>query len=88
MQRIDFLGSLPLPSTTRAISAAMGCACGEALARSRQAFEEHQHRTCRLVDALSESKKMWPCAPSDTAIAEMFEKLDRGTRSDLLKTIM
>ena len=44
--------------------------------------------TCRLVDALSESKKMWLCAPSDSAIAEMLEKFERGTRSDLLKTIM
>jgi hypothetical protein len=69
---------------------AMGCACGAACwcARGERLKTINTNLTCRLVDALSESKKMWLCAPSDSAIAEMLEKFERGTRSDLLKTIM
>ncbi len=44
--------------------------------------------TCRRVEALSESRNTWLCAPSATATADILEKDERGARSDLLKTMM
>jgi hypothetical protein len=49
---------------------------------------QKKESTCLLDDALSESKNKWLCAPSAVAMAAILGKDARGTKSDLLKTIM
>ena len=86
MQSMDFFGSFPRSETTRAISETIGCVC---FRRSgHDARIQKKEITCLLDDALSESKNKWLCAPSAVAMAAILGKDARGTKSDLLKTIM